>query len=351
MRFYLIFFFFFVATNGLSAASLKEKFERFLEKNNVTLTDAADFLKKLKNYVNRSGQLDKLREKLKARGAKYTLDETRFMDWSDEDLRKIVINEVFVFDVPPTTEEPSVIPKLRWFPSGRRKRSSSGSFDWRTSGLVGPVKDQGACGSCWAFGAIGAIEVQWKKHYNTGTFSEQQIVDCDKSNNACNGGSFVTAFDYIIKNGLAVSADYPYVSGQTKSGGGCQVPPKSTTVTIDRYKWLQSIDQMEYYLETVGPFVIKIYVPMDLFYYSSGIFVPDNSTCSPSNNQGGHILTVVGYGSENGQAFWIVRNSWGDRWGEGGYIRFAKGENHCVIEAYPYIPAIKGVLMPTDWNS
>jgi len=201
------------------------------------------------------------------------------------------------------------------------------SLDYRTNGKVSAIKDQGQCGSCWAFSTVAFLESQTLIKNNKGqTFSEQQLVDCDKvSDQGCNGGLMQTAFDYIQQKGLESDSKYPYKAKDQ----ACKYDASSVVAKVKNVQCYedQTATQVKQYLNSVGPLAIAVDAT-DFQSYDSGIL-----SCSAYGLD--HGVLLVGYGNENGQDFWIVKNSWGKNWGESGFIRVSanKGED-CMIGAY-----------------
>ncbi|KAG8186595.1 hypothetical protein JTE90_019917 [Oedothorax gibbosus] len=212
------------------------------------------------------------------------------------------------------------------------------SVDWRKEGLVTEVKDQKACGSCWAFSATGSLEGQHKR--KTGklvSLSEQNLVDCagGEGNDGCDGGLIDSAFDYVKKHGIDTETSYPYIAKEQK----CHFKKENIGATLTGYVDVQENDETDLMkaVATVGPVSVAINAQGPLFmHYKSGIYDVDD--CDPKGLN--HGVLAVGYGSENGQDYWIVKNSWGPNWGESGYIRMARNKNLCGIAAMASYPLV-----------
>eukprot|EP00727_Mastigamoeba_balamuthi_P002199 m51a1_g11977 putative cysteine peptidase precursor (312) ;mRNA; r:847103-848038 len=204
--------------------------------------------------------------------------------------------------------------------------SNADSLDMRS--WLPEVKDQAQCGSCWAFSAIANAEgAYYKKNEKVVSLSEQQLVSCDKTDSGCNGGLMSNADEYIVQNGLASEKAYPYVSG-SGSVPRCKAFTAEYHFSSNKaFGKVSSDDTIISYLKQYGPLSIAIEADQAVFQnYQSGIL--DSTKCGTTLDHG---VALVGYGTENGKAFWTVRNSWGSSWGENGYIRMARGKNMCGI--------------------
>ncbi|XP_047317546.1 cysteine proteinase COT44-like [Impatiens glandulifera] len=217
------------------------------------------------------------------------------------------------------------------------------SVDWRTEGAVSTIRNQGKCASCWAFSAIAAVEgINMIMTGELIDLSEQELIDCDRTiNRGCAGGVMNYAFRFITRNGgIDTQEDYPYL----EADGKCNATKVNTkVVSIDGYETVPSNNENDlkkavaYQPISVGieayGWAFKLYV--------SGIFT---GRCGTSLD---HAVVVVGYGSENGVDYWIVRNSWGSNWGESGYVRIKRnnvaggiGAGKCGIAMIPSYPII-----------
>jgi cathepsin L len=208
-------------------------------------------------------------------------------------------------------------------------------IDWRDKGCVNAIKNQGSCGSCWAFSTTQAAEGQYAAIRGTlYSFSEQNLVDCvtkDYDCEGCDGGLMEGAYNYVIdKQGgqFMLESDYGYkgTAGTCKWDASKAVGKITGITTITEGDEADLADKCLNY----GPIAIAIdasHISFQL--YNKGIY--DEKRCSPDNLD--HGVGCIGYGTENDVNYWIVRNSWGTSWGEKGYIRMVKDKNNQCGEA------------------
>jgi cathepsin F len=260
---------------------------------------------------------------------------TKFADLTTEEFKNTYLSKT------PMRKDPSwpVAPLY----SQQQIEALPTAFDWRQKGAVTDVKNQGACGSCWAFSAVGNLEGQWflAGHPLTG-LSEQNLVDCDHEcmmyeneqtcDAGCDGGLMPNAFKYVMDNsGIDTESGYSYVGfDQT-----CAYSPASKGATIKNWTMIASDEnQMAAYMVAKGP--VSIAVDAELWqFYVGGVF--DFPWCGSSLDHG---VLIVGYNTTTDLFnqpidFWYVKNSWGQDWGYNGYIKLEKGTDECGDNLFP----------------
>ncbi|KAH7575016.1 hypothetical protein JRO89_XS02G0035700 [Xanthoceras sorbifolium] len=215
-------------------------------------------------------------------------------------------------------------------------------FDWREKGAVTPVKNQGSCGSCWSFSTTGALE---GAHFlSTGklvSLSEQQLVDCDHEcdpeeagscDSGCNGGLMNSAFEYTLKaGGLMREEDYPYAG----TDGTCKFDKTKIVASVSNFSVVSlDEDQIAANLVKNGPLAVAINAVF-MQTYIGGVSCP--YICSKHLDHG---VLLVGYGSAGyapvrlkEKPYWIIKNSWGETWGENGFYKICRGRNICGVDS------------------
>ncbi|KAJ8921586.1 hypothetical protein NQ315_010491 [Exocentrus adspersus] len=209
------------------------------------------------------------------------------------------------------------------------------TVNWVEKGVVTEVKNQESCGACWAFSTTGAVEGAYAlKTGNLVSLSEQNLMDCSVGNAGCSGGNMQFAYDYIKEYGIESEEDYKYEA----NGNECHFDPEKSVTKISKYETVSMGEEwsLEYAAATVGPISVAIDAT-GLQHYISGIF--DDPSCSGIMLN--HGVLVVGYGTDDGKEYWLVKNSWGADWGEEGYVRMTRNDyNQCGIATSATYPIV-----------
>ncbi|XP_048415306.1 procathepsin L-like [Stegostoma tigrinum] len=213
------------------------------------------------------------------------------------------------------------------------------TVDWREKGYVTQVKNQGNCGSCWAFSATGAIEGQWfAKTKQLIPLSEQQLVDCSSlyGNAGCRGGWMSNAFEYVVNSGGINSAtDYRYVAEQNN----CSFMINKIAAKIKHYAFvIRRVKYLSRAVARIGPISVAIDASKRSFqFYRQGVY--NNQQCSA--HLPNHAVLVVGFGKMDNNDYWLIKNSWGTGWGDQGYIKILKSRaNICGVLNYAVYPIV-----------
>eukprot|EP00943_MAST-04B_sp_MAST-4B-sp1_P001607 g1607.t1 len=205
------------------------------------------------------------------------------------------------------------------------------AWDWRinATNVVGPVKNQGGCGSCWAFSAVATMEGQLNKKTNKiNSLSEQELVDCVRGgkDTCTQGGEMYDGEEYGVTQGMVSEADYPY---QGSSGNKCGVSGKKIVHKYSGYTNITAFDENALKSATYEQPIISVGIDASSIWfqlYFGGVF--NDKSCKTAAKDLDHGVAVVGYGTFKGKDFWMVRNSWGSFWGLKGYIMMSRNANN-----------------------
>ncbi|KAL6538673.1 hypothetical protein OROGR_012661 [Orobanche gracilis] len=314
-------------TSRTNNALMVEKHEKWMSEFGRDYKDDADEkAKRLKIFSDNVEYIESFNKRTKS----YKLRINKFTDLTNEEFRASR-NGYKVMEF--RQHYPSVS-LINYAAESDRVPSS---IDWRQKGAVTHVKEQGDCGGCWAFSAVAAVEgINQIKTTKLVTLSEQELIDCDTSQNqGCYGGTMNYAFDFIIHNGLSSEKEYPYKGAVNEK---CSTRGKTVSIKITGYESVPFKNESALLIAVAKqPISVAIDSSRREFqHYSEGVL---NGVCGTKLDHG---VTVVGYGEDHGIKYWLVKNSWGTKWGERGYFRMQRDvdapEGLCGIAleaAYP----------------
>ena len=305
-----------------------------------------ELLRKFKNFKHNKNKIDKLRKKYGDKRGKFGL--TKYSDLEDTEFQKLLTLKLHSEEIE-NIKNPKIMKNKNKTNSNKFKNSNiidnniliqtsviPDTFSWTST----PIKDQGKCGGCFAFTIVGVIESLYiKKTLNKIMLdlSEQSIIDCSQDkNDGCSGGYIPKALEFIKIKGLMYETYYPYEGIDDT----CFWDPFFVALQIKSYFKLSTKDENE--IKTLlfqnGPLVGAINaIPLQA--YTGGILDLDSVECDPTNINQGVIL--IGFGVENNEQYWLLRNSWGPDWGENGFFRIKFGSNICGVSNYLFSIALE----------
>lgn len=308
--------------------NIPELFKKFMTKHN----------KQYKNILELSIALKNFYENIKSDPQNHNKNDseivfTKFYDMTFQQFEETYLSGYLAGKPNVQLEE--------YVPNQENLKALPDAIDYRNDGFVGPVKNQGQCGSCWAFSTVATLEgVAAKKTRIFRQYSEQQLVDCDDINKGCEGGLPSNAYNYLAKKevgGIESEEAYPYIG----KDDNCKFDKSKIVLQVTGgVEIKQNEDIIKEALFNLGPLSVGLNAN-NLHFYHGGIINDDNKKCNQKALN--HGVAIVGYGFDKptNQKYWIIKNSWGADFGENGYFRMLRGENTCGIESAVTAPLIK----------
>lgn len=313
-----------ILTTATTGQVLHDLFEKWAKDFKYAFNSHGEYVEIFEKWVSNH----KFIEETNSRNLTYTLGHNQFSGMDLADFRKYLGYMTVGYNTRDQLQGESVNFNFR------KLSSLPSSVNWVNAGAVTDVKDQGQCGSCWSFSTTGALEGAYAiKYDNLESFSEQQLVSCDNLQNSanrghdhgCNGGLMDNAFSWINKNGgLCGESNYPYVSGDGSNPTcetACSVNSKSKITSFVDVS--ASSDEAMMTALSKQPVSIAIEADQREFQlYKSGVFT---GTCGTDLDHG---VLAVGYGTLDGEDYYLVKNSWASSWGQDGYIMLGRGSQY-----------------------
>ncbi|XP_020823822.1 cathepsin F [Phascolarctos cinereus] len=290
-------------------------FKDFLTTYNKSYANATETQRRLGIFAQNL-ELARQMQELDQGSAEYGV--TKFSDLTEEEFRTFYLNPLL-----------SSLPGQALRPAPPAKGPAPAAWDWRDHGAVTEVKNQGMCGSCWAFSVTGNVEGQWfLRHGTLLALSEQELVDCDTLDHACGGGLPSNAYTAIERlGGLETEKDYSYEGHKER----CTFSPDKARAYINSSVDLsRDEEELAAWLAENGPISIALNA-FGMQFYRRGVSHPFRPLCSPWFID--HAVLIVGYGNRLGLPFWAIKNSWGQDWGEEGYYYLYRGARACGVNA------------------
>jgi C1A family cysteine protease len=318
--------------DSLSLRMIREEqklFNSWMQEHNKEYNDNSEYTHRFKTFRDNWAYI-RLHNK---QNHSYQLGLNQFADMTYEEFRATMLSPLHpqqIQDFKDNTE-PFETPEIE----------APTSLDWRTKGRVNPVKNQGYCGSCWAFSSNTALEAAAyvKSGNRLLNLSEQQLVDCSfaQGNSGCNGGWFTNAWSYVYSKGIELASAYPYTSGGSGAAGTCKENSAlyQPGAKVSSCYWVKGGDANMITAVNINPLVVAIDATNNFMLYKSGTFT--DTTCSTTAPN--HGIAIVGYTPTE----WIIRNSWDTTWGNQGYAlikRDGTAAGVCGINNYVYYPKV-----------
>ncbi|CAM0881696.1 unnamed protein product [Alopecurus aequalis] len=328
------------AARGALVPSVAARHERWMAKFGRAYTDADEKARRQEVFAANARHIDTVN---RAGNRTYTLGLNQFSDLTDDEFveRHLGYWHQLRHKEKNTPAAAANVSKGAALKDVQLQYSVPDSVDWRAQGAVTEIKNQGSCGSCWAFSAVAATEGLVKiATGNLISMSEQQVLDCTGGVSSCNGGDINAALRYVaVSGGLQPEAAYAYMGQQGACRSGSATPNSAASVGNPRWARLYGDEGALQQLAASQPVAVALEATdPDFRHYRSGVY-----TGSPSCGQRlNHAVAVVGYGADSwGQEYWVLKNQWGTWWGEGGYMRIARGNGaNCGIATYAYYPTM-----------
>ncbi|XP_044950737.1 ervatamin-B-like [Hordeum vulgare subsp. vulgare] len=324
-----------------------DRFHEWMRVQNKSYSTAAEKARRFKLYKSNMRYIEAVNANATTSGLTYELGEGPFTDISNQEFVALYTGQIPAGEHGEYGEQDEQIIATHIGPVGRAGKntvyanfsaSAPRSMDWRKRGAVTPVKDQGKCGCCWAFSTVAAIEGIHKiKRGILMSLSEQQLLDCDREERGCNGGRTNKAFEWVEKNGgITATSSYRYKAAE----GGCLKNRKPAAKISGSILVKSNNEVLLMNAVAKQPVAVSISVHGRHFpHYKRGTY---NGPCGASLN---HAVTIVGYGGRNGARYWIVKNSWGAKWGAKGYIIMKRETKNpsgqCGIATFPVFPLME----------
>ena len=330
MNKFLIILIFVLVSNEIidSDTLLFQQFQKFIKKYNKKYNSVNEFLARFE--VFKSNVISVLKE-----NSSHKTGITKFSDLTQQEFKKIYLN--LNYDaIAATNFDPYIVQSIKDIPS---------TWDWREHGCNSSVLNQKTCGSNYAFVAMDILGCLYSINKGVSKeFSKQLLIDCDTLDAGCNGGLVEYALTWLKENGIMLESDYPYKSTKSKN---CQNDPsKYVDMKVTGYKQLGTSlsaftpvdeEEMKKFLYQAGPLSVGIN-GYQLLSYKGGIIYTCLNNCDSVN----HVVVLVGYGHDDelNIDYWIIKNEWGEDWGEKGYARIAILNGICGINCYVISPLV-----------